>query len=508
MSESETPIPPAARRLTAVFDELLRSPVTTLRRVKADGRLAQTWRLAGGAVLAFVLYGLVAGSFQGLSQMGMAAWKAPVIIAVSALLCAPSLFVFGSLLGASLTPRTLFTVLVGFCAFLGVLLLGLVPIVWLFSASSRSLVFVTWLHVWLWIAAVALAGRYLRAVLGEAGGRGIIVPWLLLFTVVSFQVVTLLRPVLWRAPDGPVLESRTEKLSFFEHLGRTYDVGRTSRTGASTTAASGSGPSSRDRSSTLARVREAERARAAAASSAGVAGLLRHVADDAVVFTPAPANARTVWQTNPASSPAAPGTTREVRTGDVSGSRDVAWVMGTVTTRTDGGTREGCFLSVWRDGPTGWRLVLDAEIPMTVACAFERPGFSPVDEMVVTAWRGDALDALKQSDLRVARVSMERDVAAGLGSALREDARLYRPGISPVTGRAGGRAYLATTPGRTQFTQFGAAVSPDGGLGYTYGRAERTTAEGSVDTQYYIRVWRAWPGGDFAVVVDAQTAGR
>jgi len=50
-------------------------------------------------------------------------------------------------------------------------------------------------------------------------------------------------------------------------------------------------------------------------------------------------------------------------------------------------------------------------------------------------------------------------------------------------------------------------ISRDGSIGYTYGRAERTTAAG-IDTQYYIRVWRAWPGGDYAVVVDAQTAAR
>jgi len=229
MSDSELQGSQGPRGVTGVFDELLKRPVATLRRVRTDGRLHQTWILAGGALLAFVLYGLAAGSFQGGPQMVVAAWKAPVIVLLSALLCAPSLFVFASLLGASMTPRTLFTVLVGFCTFLGVLLLGLVPIAWLFAASSRSLVFVTWLHVLLWLGAVALAGRYLRTVLAEAGGRGVIVPWLLLFTVVSFQVVTLMRPVLWRAPSEPLFVSRTEKLSFFEHLGRTYEFDNPNR---------------------------------------------------------------------------------------------------------------------------------------------------------------------------------------------------------------------------------------------------------------------------------------
>ena len=64
MSDAQTPLPEDARRVTAVFDELLKSPVSTLRRVRADGRLYQAWVLAGGALLAFVLYGLVAGSFR------------------------------------------------------------------------------------------------------------------------------------------------------------------------------------------------------------------------------------------------------------------------------------------------------------------------------------------------------------------------------------------------------------------------------------------------------------
>jgi hypothetical protein len=37
-----------------------------------------------------------------------------------------------------------------------------------------------------------------------------------------------------------------------------------------------------------------------------------------------------------------------------------------------------------------------------------------------------------------------------------------------------------------------------------YGRVERT--KGSVTTtSHYVRVWRPWPSGDYAVVVDLQT---
>lgn len=479
------------------FNELLKHPAALLLRAQADGALRHTLVLAAGAVLAFLLYGVVAGTFQGGPQMVMAAWKAPLIVVVSAVLCAPSLYVFASLLGASLTLRTLAAVLVGFCAFLGVLLFGLVPIAWLFSASSRSLVFVTWLHTWLWLAAVALAGRYLRSVLREAGGRGVVVPWLLLFTVVSFQVVTLLRPVLWRAPTDPLLESRTEKLSFFEHLGRTYEFDNPKP------------PPLPDRDTVLGRVLEAERVRAADAAASGVPGLVAHVADDALAFGPSPGNAKSRWQADPSRSPAAPGLVRDVRTGDVSGSRDLVWLMGAERALAGGGAvRQGCFLSMWREDAQRWRMVLDVIVPTEGACPFDVQGFAPADDSLGQTRRMEPSgEVLKATDARVAKRTEESGLVVGLGNVLREDVRLYRPGQAPVIGRVAARAQLASARERPEFTPFGAVLSRDGGLGYTYGRVERPS-EGGVETAYYVRVWRMWPSGEYAVVVDLETGGR
>jgi hypothetical protein len=44
--------------------------------------------------------------------------------------------------------------------------------------------------------------------------------WFCLFLLVSFQVATYLRPVLWRAPGAPLFSRG--KMSFFEHLGDVY----------------------------------------------------------------------------------------------------------------------------------------------------------------------------------------------------------------------------------------------------------------------------------------------
>jgi hypothetical protein len=114
------------------------------------------------------------------------------------------------------------------------------------------------------------------------------------------------------------------------------------------------------------------------------------------------------------------------------------------------------------------------------------------------------VESLRQGEARVVRLTAEKGVMAGLGDLVREDARLYRTGVPPISGRARAREFLAADSVPTQFTPFGVVVSRDGSLGYTYGRVERTK-EGVSETGYYVRVWRAWPGGDYAVVIDAQS---
>ena len=146
----------------------------------------------------------------------MAALKAPLIVLASLLLCLPSLFVFLALGGAPLPLRRLPELAAGFTATLGVLLLALVPVAWLFSVSSRFLGFVVASHLALWLAAVLSGRRYLRRPLGPAAHRPLGL-WLLLFLLVSLQMTTHLRPVLAWVPGKSLFSGR--RLFFIEHFG-------------------------------------------------------------------------------------------------------------------------------------------------------------------------------------------------------------------------------------------------------------------------------------------------
>ncbi len=217
---------PAATETTprglALCHQLLTDPQAPVRHAIA-GRPAGGWMLTLLGLLGFALYGAAAGMFQGGTQIALAAAKAPGIAALTLLLCCPSLYIFGALAGARWTPATFRIVAAGLLATLGFLLGGLLPIAWLFSSSSRYLGTVVWIHVLLWIVALALAYRFLSGALRELGARGGAFLWLCLFLIVSFQVTTLLRPVLWR-PEGAPLHRFGEKKSFFENLGEAFKV--------------------------------------------------------------------------------------------------------------------------------------------------------------------------------------------------------------------------------------------------------------------------------------------
>jgi hypothetical protein len=202
----------------STLDELLRRPDAGFARARA-GAPIERWalRVLLGALGCCALYGAGSGFFSGGALIAIAAVKAPLIVASSVLLCLPSLYVFGLLAGAPLTRARFVVTFTGFIGMLALVLVGLLPIEWLFSVSTRSLAFVVWLHLGLWAIALLFGARFLLAALPEVSS-GALFLWLALFCVVCFQVTTFLRPTLWREPHAPVIAHG--KLFFLDHFGQ------------------------------------------------------------------------------------------------------------------------------------------------------------------------------------------------------------------------------------------------------------------------------------------------
>ena len=196
--------------------ELLSAPLQPLER-SLEGRSSSAPALVLGGLVSTTMYGLAAGTFEGGANVIEAGLKAPLVVILTLLLCAPSLWVFSSLAGVRWTANAFGTVLASVVGLAGLVLLGLLPVAWLFSASSRFLGFVTVVHVVCWTLALGLAGSYLKRALAVLGGRAGAGLWTILALAVSLQVATVLRPLLWREPGTAVFAG--EKLFFLEHFG-------------------------------------------------------------------------------------------------------------------------------------------------------------------------------------------------------------------------------------------------------------------------------------------------
>ena len=193
------------------MDELLKKPDSALT--------AHPFVLLTGALACYVAYGLATGFFQGGWSLAMAAMKVPLIIVASLVLCLPSLYVFTGLSGVDLSRRLFSAAVAGFAGITGLILLAMMPVIWLFSVSTISLAFVVWLHTLVWVIALVFGRQFL--VRTAAVARVALSLWLVLLFIVSLQMTTYVRPVLWRNDGAPLFEK--EKKSFFVHLGDVAD---------------------------------------------------------------------------------------------------------------------------------------------------------------------------------------------------------------------------------------------------------------------------------------------
>jgi len=193
---------------TTAIDRLLESPGEMVAEILDVSNPKRSLRFAVVvAILGFAAYGAVVGSFQGGSQLLRAAIKAPLIAALSIALCLPSLYVFVGLSSGHTSIRRVVATAVTYSALLAAVLVGLMPISWLFSNVSTHLWFVGSLHLLAWSLALLLGQRALRsATNGHAPTLSLFV-WTVLLFFVSLQMSTQLRPVLWHPEDAPFIEN-------------------------------------------------------------------------------------------------------------------------------------------------------------------------------------------------------------------------------------------------------------------------------------------------------------
>lgn len=191
---------------THIISALLKTPSLLMQHI-LDGR--NLWRDAVTVLccglLFHALYGFAVGLFGGWPVAIMTAAKAPLIACGALVVCLPSLYVFACLGGLPVSLAQAFMLAASTMALTGLLLLGLAPVAWLFAVSTNSLGFTVSLNLVIWLIAFGTAASFLRGTgtgkenQGHRRGLGW---WIVIYLLVTFQMTTLLRPILTPPSEG------------------------------------------------------------------------------------------------------------------------------------------------------------------------------------------------------------------------------------------------------------------------------------------------------------------
>ena len=218
------PVPPrhATPEPRNIAAALLKHPLGISDTIAGQKNL---WRAATAllavAIACHAVFGLAMGLFGGWPVAAMDMVKIPLVALGSLLLCFPSLYVFTCVAGAPLSLAQTFVLGCSCLAMVGLILVGLAPVAWLFAVSTKSLSFLTLLAFLIWLVAIGFAGRYVdklgaHPLLARQAGIRI---WFLILILVTLQMATCMRPLLSTSDRG---WWTSEKQFFLSHFGSTF----------------------------------------------------------------------------------------------------------------------------------------------------------------------------------------------------------------------------------------------------------------------------------------------
>jgi len=205
---------PIANGITAI-DAILRQPRRVMYQLRQPGagKLIAVMFLI--AIACSLIYGVVAGTFTGGTQL----WAAPAKIAaglmISGLICLPSLYIFTCLSGSQARLVEVFGLLAGLLMLMTILLVGFAPVAWIFSQSTASVVWMGTLHLVFWFIATLFGLRFLKTGFAHSNARSQagINTLIIIFLLVVLQMTAALRPIIGKSDN--LLP--TEKKFFISH---------------------------------------------------------------------------------------------------------------------------------------------------------------------------------------------------------------------------------------------------------------------------------------------------
>ena len=265
----------------------------------------------------------------------------------------------------------------------------------------------------------------------------------------------------------------------------------------------------------LATLIAAEQAFAARSVADGMrAAFLANFADDGLMFSPQPVNAKRVLAAQPPE-----GATRAVRlewspaAAAVTASEDVGFTTGPfalVDTRSGKAAEHGVFFSIWRrEAGARWQVVIDAGVTTPTAVSKSALAPAPALDLTIAPSEGRVFAGREPADFesRARAVALAGGAGGGYADWFAADGRLQQNGFAPVIGREQIHAHLlrpGTAPAKATFSPEGSGIANDRRLAWTYGRltlAERADAPPGLDEGWYVHLWARDPEGRWRLIV-------
>jgi hypothetical protein len=205
------------RTARAAVEALLRQPGRVQHQLDQPGSGGTIAALLVAAFGGALVYGFVAGTFSGGTQLWAAPLKIAIGLVLSSLICLPSLYIFACLGGSTARMGAIAGNLAGLLALMVILLLGFAPVAWVFAQSTNSVAAMGALHLVFWAVATAFGLRFFLAGFERLKARSLagLRVWIVVFVLVMLQMSTALRPIVGQ--ERTLLP--TEKKSFLVHWG-------------------------------------------------------------------------------------------------------------------------------------------------------------------------------------------------------------------------------------------------------------------------------------------------
>ena len=239
------------------------------------------------------------------------------------------------------------------------------------------------------------------------------------------------------------------------------------------------------------------------------AAFLQFLADDAIVFQPAPTNGKAAWKKRPEKGISLTWKPLFVA---MSRSADLGYSTGPAEWRREKTDEKpfgyGQFVSIWRKQKDGtWKVALDvgSEVP-GILKTDEAPqleiSLSPDPAPPTAPEQAGALKKLHEAEAKFAAAARQ-DSTAALLAAASSAVRVHREGVYPAVGEDAAALMLSVRKGQLTTERLGGAMSEAGDLAYSYGRYSLARAE-KPERGHYLQIWRTDKYGWWQLWLDYQ----